>query len=230
MKFSDGILLGAALVLVLATFPAEARKLNVKKSASFETEPAVPLKHLTYGRLPKAPVPPSGPGKRGSDSPLPHGDLSYGMLPKGPVAPSGSGKKGNDSPLPHGDLSYGMLPKGPVPPSGPNDASSDYPIPPPDRFVPGDVKTLRSDEFPVPAGNNEFYFYSPPPTHPLEYVKETRSSSDYPNPPPDRFVPGDVKTLRNDEFPVPAGNNEFYFYSPPPTHPLGYVKENRLRD
>merc|ERR1712100_128829 len=50
-----------ALVLVIATFPTEARKLY---GADGKDDSSTPPKHLHYGLLPKGvPVPPSGPSK-----------------------------------------------------------------------------------------------------------------------------------------------------------------------
>merc|ERR1711971_702947 len=78
-----------ALVLVIATFPTEARKLD---GADGKDDSSTPPKHLHYGMLPKGtPVPPSGPSKKSSSSPPPPhhrlGTVSYG-LHRGPVPPS----------------------------------------------------------------------------------------------------------------------------------------------
>jgi len=76
-----------ALLLVVATFPTEARKLDDGTHDSL-TKP----KYFHYGMLPKGvPVPPSGPSKESSSSPPPphhrFGTVFYG-LHRGPVPPS----------------------------------------------------------------------------------------------------------------------------------------------
>jgi hypothetical protein len=119
MKVAGQKLMFMALVLVVATFPSEGRKLLDAPygQPDFSTTPP---KHLHYGMLPKLDAMKSSSSSSSSSSPPPppphnrFGTVFHG-LSKGPVPPSGP-SGGTDPSMFH----PGVMKKGHIPPSAPN--------------------------------------------------------------------------------------------------------------
>lgn len=101
----SALVLAAVAVLLLGGNHAEARPV------AFAATPV----EFVLGKLPKAPVPPSGSSDKTHPEP-PSDKFVFGKLPKGPVPPSGSSNHTNPFPPSSGKFVLGKMLKAPLPP------------------------------------------------------------------------------------------------------------------